>query len=859
MNSNGTTTTNNTTAKSSGLSKSQKKRMKRNAKKQKDAQAKQPKKSTDGESLLNPHEKLRANLVSLGYPLAEIDEVLEEMWNLQLQYDEVESVLAYIQQRSSTQSTATSSATTGVTDSSNDNGAEDGIAPTTIESTQDTKDDNAKATTAATAVVTVQEETTNSTKIDMNPTTSSTITATSSSSLSSSNLIATNNNDMNEGIIQHDVTPIVSIDDTQKETTTTEESTTTTTAVTPDNSKDTPLSDLDKKLEMVANHDSLADAIMALTDWVVKAATAMEVKDFCSSTALHTVITRSILTPENLIGQLLDLIGSTLRTTGVPPTHLSSSAKSLGSLIIKARTARAMKCNATLVDTVASSIAQQVVTQMSKTVQNVFNMTQNGDALVLVIQGEVEELTASMVQDVGGGSSGAGAGAGELMSRRDYHKIAAEKYLTIAGIMIGMVPANNNQGEEETLVNGATNGNYDKYMACLLGDQYTQIVSSRTKYDSLKRKLQESNSSYVSDRDALTSEIENLTTEKSKTSKRIQELKAELQRLTCQEETLETKISEAKGKKLVLEQSLSGSARETEDLLRQYSDKVNVEESISEVADSLKEFCDSLRETQEKCTSSQSAPTFSESIGKATNSMESFLLRMKSYFESEFKMVQFLRNRAMTLEEKTRSLEREIEECTMLGMSTNVTQMAKNLKETEQYLNDDNTLAEALKGEAMKMTQNLTDQLNQYRSMMEKVGSSTVASVGVILNDIKKTIDGLGLPEDSRFIALVNSFALPVNGYDNYFPDPTLLMNNGTNGHVAASAATTNETEISGHVIMDSRKETVELKPASRSMSPAKKSSAGWGNGHSSSTTTTKPTKSFLDIQNEERSMKLSN
>merc|ERR1719223_298224 len=179
-------------------------------------------------------------------------------------------------------------------------------------------------------------------------------------------------------------------------------------------------------------------------------------------------------------------------------------------------------------------------------------------------------------------------------------------------------------------------------MASLLGDQYSQIVSSKAKYDSLKRKLQESNSSYVSDRDALTTEIKTLTTEKSTTGKRIQELKAELQRLTCQEETLERKISEAKGKKLVLEQSLSGSARETEDLLRQYSDKVNIEESISEVADSLKQFCDTLRETEEKCSSSQSTATFSESIGKATNSTESFLLRMKSYFGSELNMVQFL-------------------------------------------------------------------------------------------------------------------------------------------------------------------------------------------------------------------------
>jgi len=78
---------------SSGLSKSQKKRMKRNnAKARKADEQETGTKRSQDLGPLNPLDKVKAGLQTLGYSLSQIEKALEEMWDTQLPYDDVESV-----------------------------------------------------------------------------------------------------------------------------------------------------------------------------------------------------------------------------------------------------------------------------------------------------------------------------------------------------------------------------------------------------------------------------------------------------------------------------------------------------------------------------------------------------------------------------------------------------------------------------------------------------------------------------------------------------------------------------------------------------------------------------------------------
>ena len=83
------------------MSKSQKKRLKRNkAKKrtQEEEEAPKPQQQKTQEAL-NPHIKLRNDLLSLGYTQNEIDKGMEDMWNLGMKYDELDSVTMFLEDK----------------------------------------------------------------------------------------------------------------------------------------------------------------------------------------------------------------------------------------------------------------------------------------------------------------------------------------------------------------------------------------------------------------------------------------------------------------------------------------------------------------------------------------------------------------------------------------------------------------------------------------------------------------------------------------------------------------------------------------------------------------------------------------
>ena len=92
------------------LSKSKKKRMKQKASKakreaEKKNQKQNPTANGTGKMIvgstasLNPHEKLCYNLGQHGYTSIEIENALEEMWNLDMQYDDFQAALAFLESK----------------------------------------------------------------------------------------------------------------------------------------------------------------------------------------------------------------------------------------------------------------------------------------------------------------------------------------------------------------------------------------------------------------------------------------------------------------------------------------------------------------------------------------------------------------------------------------------------------------------------------------------------------------------------------------------------------------------------------------------------------------------------------------
>jgi len=273
---------------------------------------------------------------------------------------------------------------------------------------------------------------------------------------------------------------------------------------------------------------------------------------------------------------------------------------------------------------------------------------------------------------------------------------------------------------------------------------------------------------------------------------------------------------------------------------------------------------------------------------KLANVMELYLKRMKMYFDAEVRMVGFLRERAISLEQKVPSLEIEIQECTAMGMTKNVYEMTKNLNEMVQNVSDDQNIADALRREAVQMRQDLMERSEQYLDMVNKneLNSNDFASHISVLDMIRQNAIQMELPETSRYRALMDNVVeisssstitsapitsapiTPADSAPSTAPEVATngdgCINNGTSNPVYSEASKSlesntttisnenNKVERPAHVIVGSVEKIVAAGNngvAAPAPAPAK---SGWGQVGKPKG----PSKSLLDIQKEELSMK---
>jgi len=287
---------------------------------------------------------------------------------------------------------------------------------------------------------------------------------------------------------------------------------------------------------------------------------------------------------------------------------------------------------------------------------------------------------------------------------------------------------------------------------------------------------------------------------------------------------------------------------------------MHVHEDVSEIVQNLDSLGSGLSKSSIALVTSSERVSNVNMFSTFSKNMELYLTRIEKYFESELQMINFLKERAFSLEQKVPSLEIEIQECTALGMTSNVSEMSRTLKKNVQDIADDRSIIEALRSEASEMRNDLIHRLEECLKIIHQDGSNAIdisAYVSVLVT-IRKFSQQIELAEDARFNSIIDklngrsSTVAKNNGYSNFYSENSEPLHNENSYG--------DQIEIPVHVIVDgsspennSVSNTTPMPvPSDDELAPVGGKKFGWGSTIHSKV----PTKSLVDIQKEELSMK---
>jgi hypothetical protein len=678
-----TATASATAAAAATMSKSKKKRMQRAKAKQRKEEEQQPGNGSIGMSSipansLNPLDSIRSDLVKLGYELSYVDKAMDEMWTQQLDYSDMDSVLTFIQERDKRRSVdvlasaSTVSATSTATATALDDLEEYSTVPTTDSGlVQDGK---------------IAED-------------SGSPTPTENSSSRSTHRSTPNGNGNGNASPTPCAVPLITTANTSTDAdadaeaqeyppkhtsiSTTQDPTTTGTKLKKQTKGEQPLTQplsLSAKLDIVAQSQDLTDGIIALTEWVVKAATPPQIMELCEcndsntnknsntnnnadANALKTVIKRIILSGDRkYTGQLLDLIGTILRTVGAPSTQLVSSAKALGMLL--KRTSEACADNTT--DQLKGAIANSVSEHAAKIVASVVkSMIQDSASVVHAYASKnVEADMHQLLQGASDKSKNSRKSVVDLMANRDKSKSVSEKYSVLVEVSIqeqeSQADASKDADNASTAGAVATPLDESEVVKDMLGDNYHSVVTSKAKMMELKSREEQMNNS-IPERVELLERRRLQNEEKERIGSRIQQLRAELLQLEQEEKEVMAKVEDSELKLEIMDGSFSEEAKQVREELEAVSQKVKVEACVSQVAQQLCEFDSAMKAV----SNSQSQPKKADDdnddgesskgeeddiASKVGNALNCYLRVTSFYFSSELNVLSFLTARATNIE-----------------------------------------------------------------------------------------------------------------------------------------------------------------------------------------------------------------
>ena len=378
-----------------------------------------------------------------------------------------------------------------------------------------------------------------------------------------------------------------------------------------------------------------------------------KIEETCSASsnnAIRTVIERSILQHSTDNGLLLDLIGGILKSSGLPQTGVSTAARQLAKLLNQAQMSTKDADAATSAN-FATNIAFVIVKTVSKQVKELQYSTQSGPSKIRNLEKEIERLASLMVAN---GSNK--PKVVELMTKRDTHKAAAEKYSTIMNITMLNVFIESGQGTEKISSSTLDNVQHrENLVASIVGHDSKTAESNRVKYNSLKSQLAEANSTIYNQRNSISTELDACEKQRQEFSERIQLLKLELQKLEQEDVKIKSRMDELGAQMTTLLGTQSSDIRGLENELTETTKLIKLEDNTKSIVDILHKFeTDLVSASTSTCSNTIESSDFNPV--KISRKIGIYIVRMMNYFSSEADMVIFLKNRVSSLESQIASL-----------------------------------------------------------------------------------------------------------------------------------------------------------------------------------------------------------
>ena len=395
-----------------------------------------------------------------------------------------------------------------------------------------------------------------------------------------------------------------------------------------------------------------------------------QLSDFCDlrkCEALPTILRRVVFEGTDYMGPLLDLIGAVLRVAGAVASSVSLIAKALATAIVKARSivtseeANAQSLSSDVASNVGLVVVDACVASMRHTIDKLKIASQNPDQTIRRIEEEIDALAAGIPVSFNSDEPG----VLELMTRRDCHKVAAEKYSTVAGIVILSATASGGREEDGEEI-GVTDAGWEKerkksLLVLLLGEEYDIIINNRAEYQALKIRLDDARASTQTERKALTHEKDALTSQKEVISARIEKLRLEMEALERESNDLGNKISATEDSLEDLDRGCDGTVGQLKVELNEKSEILKLEDEVGVVSSNIVSFESALSDATSVVAGRNGGNNDGKaniSVEKMSNKMGIFFVRMRNYFKSEADCVEFLVSRALSLTNEVNDLVR---------------------------------------------------------------------------------------------------------------------------------------------------------------------------------------------------------
>lgn len=688
------------------MSKSQKKRLKRNKAKKRaedEQQGGSPSSSTKEQQQqqqqarqdpLNPHAKLRHDLLSLGYSVEEIDNGMEEMWNLGMKYDELEAATSFLEDKRELWAN------------------EVNVQATTVVSED----------VAATAVAEDGDEVVVSEDLVLEDEKEEVVTVEKDEDLSAS---------------QPDETTATPEDVNEEGSGEAE-------------SEAVPAMDLISKLEVVSDFENLQDALFALSEWVNKAAKSDELFEFCgvkdeaSSSPFATILKRSIAytgtDDEYYRSILLPYLHSLL--SGVLVGHVDTAlvVDQLLNVIYLSRSSIKQLSVGSLPSSVGDNISMAVSRLISGLVhKNLVSNAAGGATSADSPQLDLRSVSNEMVQmlsQVESQRPTIGCGVVELMTERDCRKCLAEKACDLSKLLLqSLLNEMNGSTSHQTTFSASQqllqcNEAKLTMFSSFLGEHSTTVNTGVRSYRDIETRIKNLQSDLTIKHAEVASESLRLHSDLQHIARRKNELLLELEQLERNEVRLQTREAELTK---ILTSAESGS--EVAFLQSQRDELVGMvrtDDSLRSLVDKMSEFEMVLfvkKPENGDVGMQQQTSSFEDSVSAedVESKMTLLMEQMQNYFHAEAAIIEFLQDRVNNMKAEHKELQLETVQFAAMGLTTNVNQMKQSLDEISRNITEDESVLSALRLEAAKMESSLCERIKDY--VNAPTGSCVLSSV----------------------------------------------------------------------------------------------------------------------------------